>query len=115
MHQTATAVSRYIEELKGLGGLQGKDIANIVHVSPATVSRWANGIGSPTLHTQTILASLRYVADRLSDFYNPDEARVWLHAKHPLLNNERAIDLIYSDRTEEVLGVIERLNADVYI
>ena len=53
--------------------------------------------------------------DRLSDFYTPDETRLWLHARHPLLNGECAIDLINAGRTEEVLAVIERLEAGAYI
>ncbi len=109
------ALARLIDVLQVQGGLQGKDIANIVHVSPATVSRWANGTATPGLHTQTIIANLRYVVERLSDFYSSDETRLWLNARHPLLHHERAIDLINADRTEEVLAAIERLNADVYI
>lgn len=110
-----TAVARILDDLRSRGGLQGKDIANIVDVSTATVSRWSNGKGSPNLRTQTVIADLRYVVDRLSDFYSADEARLWLHARHPLLGGERAIDLINSDRTEEVLAVIERLDAGAYI
>lgn len=112
---TATAVVRTLEHLKDGGGLQGKDIANIVDVSPATVSRWLSGAATPTLDTQTLIASLRYIVDRLADFYTPDETRLWLFARHPLLKNERAIDLIRSDRMEEVLAVIERLSAGVYL
>jgi len=111
----STAVARIIDDLRSRGGLQGKDIANIVDVSPATVSRWSNGVGSPNLRTQTIIADLRYVVDRLSDFYTADEVRLWLHSRHPLLNGERAIDLINSDRTEEVLAVIERIDAGAYV
>jgi transcriptional regulator with XRE-family HTH domain len=110
-----TAVARILEDLRSRGGLQGKDIANIVDASTATVSRWSNGKGSPNLRTQTIIADLRYVVDRLSDFYTPDETRLWLHSRHQLLNGERAIDLINADRTEEVLAVIERLDAGAYI
>jgi transcriptional regulator with XRE-family HTH domain len=111
----STAVSRIIEDLRAQGGLQGKDIANIVNVSTATVSRWSNGNGSPSLKTQTVIADLRFVVERLSDFYTPDEARLWLNSRHPLLNNERAIDLINADRTEEVLGVIERLDSGAFV
>jgi transcriptional regulator with XRE-family HTH domain len=110
-----TAVARILNDLRGRGGLQGKDIANIVDVSTATVSRWSRGTGTPTLRTQTVIAELRYVVERLSDFYSADETRLWLHARHPLLNNERAIDLINVGRTEEVLVVIERLEAGAYI
>ena len=109
-----TAVSRILEHLRDDGGLQGKDIANIVAVSPATVSRWSSGKAMPDLRTQTVIAELRYVVDRLADFYTPDETRLWLHAKHPLLRNERAIDLIYAGRTEEVLAAIEALDAGAY-
>jgi uncharacterized protein (DUF2384 family) len=53
--------------------------------------------------------------DRLSDFYTPEETRLWLHAKHPLLAHERAIDLIHEGRTEAVLAVIDRLDAGAYL
>ena len=110
----ANAVSRILDHLRSDGGLQGKDIANIVSVSPATVSRWSNGKATPDLRTQTVIAELRYVVDRLSDFYTPDETRLWLHTKHPMLNGERAIDLINDGRTEAVLAVIETLDAGAY-
>lgn len=111
----STAVGRIIADLRARGGLQGKDIANIADVSTATVSRWSHGNGAPDLHTQTVIADLRYVVERLSDFYTADETRLWLHAKHPLLNGERAIDLINQDRTEEVLAVIDRLDDGAYL
>jgi transcriptional regulator with XRE-family HTH domain len=107
----ATAVERILRDLRDRGGLQGKDVANIVDVSTATVSRWSDGKGTPDLRTQTVIAHLWYVVERLSDSYSPDEARLWLHAHHPLLNGQRAIDLTFRRRTEEVLAVIERLEA----
>jgi transcriptional regulator with XRE-family HTH domain len=110
----STAVSRVLERLRDEGGLQGKDIANIVAVSPATVSRWSSGKSTPDLHTQTVIAELRYVVDRLAEFYTPDETRLWLHAVHPMLDNQRAIDLINAGQTERVLGVIEALDSGAY-
>lgn len=110
----STAVARILDDLRDRGALQGKDIANIVAVSPATVSRWSNGKGTPELRTQTVIAELRYVVDRLREFYAADETRIWLHARHPMLNGERAIDLINAGRTEEVLGVIESLEAGAF-
>jgi transcriptional regulator with XRE-family HTH domain len=111
----STAVSRIIDHLRDDGGLQGKDIANIVAVSPATVSRWSSGKATPDLRTQTVIAELRYVVDRLADFYTPEETRLWLHAKHPMLNGERAIDLINTGRTEAVLAIIDALDAGAYV
>lgn len=110
----STAVSKVLKRLKDGGGLQGKDVANIVSVSPATVSRWTSGKATPDLRTQTVIAELRYVVDRLSEFYTPDETRLWLHAGHPMLNGERAIDLINAGRAAEVLAVIESLDAGAY-
>ena len=110
----ATAVSRILDHLRSDGGLQGKDVANIVSVSPATVSRWSSGKATPDLRTQTVIAALRYVVDRLADFYTPDETRLWLHAKHPMLNGERDIDLINDGRTEAVLAVIEAIDEGAY-
>ena len=110
----AAAVVRILDQLRAAGGLQGKDIANIVAVSPATVSRWSKGKASPDLKTQTVIAELRYVVDRLSDFYTSEETRLWLHTPHPMLGGERAIDLINRGRTEEVLGVIEALDTGAY-
>jgi transcriptional regulator with XRE-family HTH domain len=74
----STAVSRILDHLRDDGSLQGKDIANIVGVSPATVSRWSSGKATPNLRTQTVIAELRYVVDRLNDFYTPDETRIWV-------------------------------------
>ena len=110
----ATAVKKILDHLREDGGLQGKDIANIFAVSPATVSRWASGKATPDLKTQTVIAELRYVVDRLGDFYTPDETRLWLHTKHPMLNNERAIDLINDGRTQDVLAVIDALDSGAY-
>ena len=110
----AQALVRLLEHLREDGGLQGKDIANIVAVSPATVSRWSNGRATPELWVQTVIAELRYVVDRLRDFYTADETRFWLHTGHPMLTGVRAIDLINADRTGEVLAAIEALDAGAY-
>ncbi len=110
----SNAVKNLIEHLRDDGGLQGKDIANIVAVSPATVSRWSSGRATPDLKAQTVIAELRYVVDRLRDFYTAEETRLWLHAAHPMLKGERAIDLINRGRTDEVLAVIEALDAGAY-
>ena len=110
-----TAVSRLVAELKEIGGLKGRDIANILGVSPPTVSRWSQGQGGPTIDRQTIIAELRWVAERLSDFYEPDEVRLWLQSPHPQLHGKRPYDLVNEGRTNEVLEVIERLDSGVYL
>jgi transcriptional regulator with XRE-family HTH domain len=106
----SSAVAKIIENLKEHGGLKGMDVANIASVSPATVSRWVSGKAFPHPKTQLVISDLRYVVDRLAEFYSPDETRMWLYSRHRLLKGERAIDLIHDGRADEVLAVIESLD-----
>lgn len=108
-------VIRFLNDLEVSGGLRGVDIANFTDVSKATVSRWSNGHKSPHPKTQLTISDLHYVVMRLSEYYTAEETRAWLYAKHPQLEGERAIDLIHQDRSEEVLNILDRLDADVYI
>ena len=108
------AVARLVDDLRIRGGLKGSDLANITDVSPATVSRWASGKASPHPKTQLIISDLRYVVDRLAEFYTPDETRIWLYAKHPLMDGARAIDLIHEGQADRVLAVIESLADSAY-
>lgn len=112
---TRGAVAQYIDRIETQGGLKGTDIANITDVSKATVSRWRNGTIKPQPRNELILSDLRYIVDRLSEYYATDEIRQWLYARHPQLDGERAIDLIHKDRAIDVLKIIDRLDADVYL
>ncbi len=111
----ANAIANLIDDLQDRGRLKGTDVANIADVSPATVSRWRTGKATPQPRTQLLIADLRYVVDRLADIYTPGETRIWLYSRNALLDGERAIDLIRENRTEEVLAVIERLDAGAYL
>ena len=105
-----TAVARIIEELRSRGGLKVTDVANIASVSPATVSRWIAGKALPDPQTQLVISDLRYVVDRLSEFYTPAETRLWLYSKHRLLNGKRAVDLINQGNADKVLAVVESID-----
>lgn len=109
-----SAVAKIIDDLRDRGGLKGTDIANIAEVSPATVSRWTAGKALPHPKTQLIISDLRYVVDRLSEFYTPEETRLWLYSKHRLLDGERAIDLINKGQADKVLSIIESLDEGTF-
>lgn len=109
------AIATYIDQIEAVGGLKGTDIANITDVSKATVSRWRSGAIKPQPKNELILSDLRYVVDRLSEYYATDEIRQWLYERHPQLEGERAIDLIHRDRALDVLKIIDRLDADAYL
>jgi len=109
------AFSKTISDLKDRGGLRGVDVANIAKVSKATVTRWYAGTHSPQPKTQLVLSDLRYVVDKLAEFYTPDEIRMWLNSRNDLLDGRRAIDLIHEGQTEVVLEAVERLSDMAYL
>jgi transcriptional regulator with XRE-family HTH domain len=109
-----SAVAKIIDDLRDRGGLKGTDVANIAEVSPATVSRWTSGKALPHPKTQLVISDLRYVVDRLSEFYTPEETRLWLYSKHRLLNGQRAIDLINQSQADQVLAIIESLDEGTF-
>ena len=111
----AKPVVQFLARLQKDGGLKGTDIANFTGVSKATVSRWGSGQKSPHPKTQLIMSDLSYVVMRLSEYYSHEEVRAWLYALHPQLEGQRAIDLIHDERTEEVLAILDRLDADAYL
>lgn len=115
MNAKSGAMPRYIEELNEVGGLSGTDIANIADVSKATVSRWKAGTVRPQPNTQLVLSDLHFIVQRLSEYYIADEIRTWLYARHPQLDGKRAIDLINQNHSEDVLRILDRLDADVYL
>ena len=110
----ASAVSKIIDDLRDRGGLKGTDVANIAEVSPATVSRWTSGKALPHPKTQLVISDLRYIVDRLSEFYTPEETRLWLYLRHRLLEGARAIDLINQGQADKVLSVLESLDEGTY-
>lgn len=109
------AVSKTIESLRDRGGLKSVDVANIAKVSKATVTRWYAGTHSPQPRTQLVLSDLRYVVDKLAEFYAPDEIREWINSRNDLLDGRRAIDLIHEEQTDIVLEAIERLGDTAYL
>ena len=111
----ARPVVQFIARLQRDGGLKGTDIANFTGVSKATVSRWSSGRKSPHPKTQLIMSDLSYVVMRLSEYYSQEEIRAWLYARHPQLEGRRAIDLIQDERTEDVISILDRLDADAYL
>lgn len=109
------AVVRYLDELEDVGGLKGADIANITDVSKATVSRWKSGSMKPHPRSELILSDLHYIVGRLQEYYSSEEIRSWLYARHPQLDGQRAIDLIHQGKSIDVLRILERLDAGVFL
>lgn len=61
------------------------------------------------------MSDLDDIVVRLSEYYSDEEVWAWLHACHPQLNGERAIDVIDDGRFEEVIAILDRLDANAYL
>ena len=112
---SGAAVARVLTSLQQDGGLLGTDIAALTEVSKTTVHRWLTGKAAPQPRNELIISDLNYVVQKLRDYYKAENIRLWLHSRHPQLDGERAIDLIHENRTDEVLTIIARLDADAYV
>ena len=108
----ATAVSKILDHLRdgGRSSRQGHcEHRRGVSRRPSRAGRAARR--RPVLKRRRLSPNCAMSSIAWRDFYTPDETRLWLHARHPMLHNARAIDLINAGRTEEVLAVIEALDA----
>jgi hypothetical protein len=81
----------------------------------ALCPRWNSGKASPQRSKELSLVELEYIVDRLQEFYTPEEVRLWLYARHRLLNGCKPADLIQQGDIEPVLAAIEQLSDLVYV
>lgn len=95
--------------------VKSRDIARLVGTSPQTVSRWYAGESSPPTDRLKPLLTLNWIAARLSEFYEPEEARLWLYRPHPLLDGASPADRIEQDRVDDVLALIDQLESGAYV
>lgn len=111
----SSPVASLTQRLEDYGGLNATDIANFTNVSKSTVARWRSGTKNPRSHTQLVLSDLSYVILRLTPYYTKEEIRTWLSSLRPQLDGACVMDRIVARRTDEVLDIIDRLDADAYV
>ena len=109
------AIARKLEVIQTKGAMRSRDIANLLGTRPETVSRWNQGKAFPQTGTEQHLLDFEYIVDQLSDFYEPQEERLWLFSRQKLLHGERPADLIQQGRISDIIGVIDQLRDGVYV
>lgn len=112
--QGSTALARKLDVIRDEAGVQGREIAQLLGTTPQTVSRWRTGKAEPQRRSLDRLLTLAWLAEELSEFYRPDEARLWLFSPHRLLGGQRPADRIEEDRTNDVLALINQLRDGGY-
>ena len=110
----ATAVANRLNKIKQLGGISGREVAQLLDSTPETVSRWQTGKIEPQRQSLNRLLTLEWLVEELSEFYEPDEARLWLFAPHRLLGGTRPADRIQEGRLDDVLALISQLRDSAY-
>lgn len=111
----ASALAERLEKIKELGGISGRDVAQLLDTTPETLSRWSTGKIDPQRERLQRLLELEFFLTELSEFYSPEEAKLWLFSSHKLLGGETAAARIQSGRTQDVLALLDQLRAGAYL
>lgn len=110
----AGAVAARLDAIRVRGGIKSREVAQLLDTTPQTVSRWKTGKVEPQPDRLYRLLTLEWLIDELSEFYRPDEARLWLFAPHRLLAGDRPADRIQQGELDDVLAVIAQLRDGAY-
>jgi transcriptional regulator with XRE-family HTH domain len=111
----ASALAKRLDNIREKSGIKSREVAQLLSTTPQTVSRWQSGQASPQPRSLERLLTLEWLADQLSQFYSPDEARLWLFSPHSLLDGARPAELITEGRAEDVLRIIDQLQSSTYL
>src|ERR1043165_6178614 len=108
--KTSPHLSAFVQRLtkiKELGGISGRDVAQLLDTTPETVSRWSTGKVEPQRDRLQRVLELEFFLTELSEFYSPEESRLWLFAPHKLLSGDTPAQRIQNDQAQDVFDRFE--------
>jgi uncharacterized protein (DUF2384 family) len=108
------AIAQRLTSIEQKGAMTGAEVADILEIRRETVSRWFTGKTIPQRDSERLLLDLEFVVDKLSDVFDPQEARLWVLSRQKLLADRRPADMIREGRVDEVIAVINRLTEGTY-
>jgi transcriptional regulator with XRE-family HTH domain len=111
----AGAVATRLNVIRDRGGIKAREVAQLLDTTPQTVSRWHTGKVEPQPERLQRLLTLEWLISELSEFYEPDEAHLWLFAPHRLLGGERPADRIQEGKVDDVLALIAQLRDGAFV
>lgn len=109
------AVAIRLNSIQEKASISASEVADLLGTTSQTVSRWRRNRVQPEQDRLRLLLDLDWLASQLADFYAPDEARLWLLARHPLLDRDRPFDRIKSGRMDDVLALIDQLHSGAVV
>ena len=104
-----------LAKIQELGGISGRDVAQLLGTTPDTISRWSTGTVEPQRDLLKRVLELEFFLAELSEFYSPEEARLWLFAPHKLLNGESPAQRIQNGLSQDVFSLIDQLRSGAYV
>ena len=111
---SSNPIARRLDAIRTKGAMRSSDIAKVLSVRPETVSRWNQGKAFPHPATEKQLLELEFIIDQLSDFYKPDEARLWIFSRQRLLNGDIPAELIQKGNVDDVLTLVNQLREGIF-
>lgn len=111
----ASALAERLEKIKQLGGISGRDVAQLLDTTPETVSRWSTGKIDPQRDRLRRLLELEFFLAELAEFYSPEEAKLWLFSPNKLLGGETAAARIQAGKTQDVFALLDQLRSGAYV
>ena len=111
----SSAVATSLEAIHEKVGISFRDIAQLMNTTAETVSRWKTEQTQPRPDKFKKLATLAWLAEQLAEFYEPDQAKLWLLTPQRLLDGARPADRIEEGRLEDVLALINQLQDGAFV
>ena len=111
----SNAISRRLDVIQEKGAMRSSDVANVLSVRPETVSRWNQGKAFPHPQTEKHLMELAFIVEQLSDFYEPNEARLWILSRQRTLNGQIPAEMIQEGKVDDILIAINQLRDGVFL
>ncbi len=110
-----SAIGGTLDKIQRTAGVTFRDVAQLMGTTPETVSRWRQGRVEPQPGKFRRLATLGWLADELSQFYAPDEAKLWLYSPQRLLGGATPAERIEKGDLEGVLALIKQLQDGAFV
>ncbi len=111
----SNAIARKLNFIQQKSAMRSIDVANMLGTRPETVSRWNQGRAFPLPGAQRALLDLEYIADQLSDFYEPNDVRLWLFSRQKLLGGAVSAELIQQGQAKAVIRHVDELREGVFV
>jgi uncharacterized protein (DUF2384 family) len=109
-----SAVAQRLQFISSTTKVREHEMAELLGTTPQSVHRWRKDQADPQSAHLRRIVDLAFVAEELAELYQPDEARLWLYARHRLLDGQRPVDLIARGEIDPVLQVIALLKDSAY-